>query len=94
MAPEFVILVMIMNAVQLVSRDIEKVIRVQTKVIDYMTDFFVKRGFKWLLPVMLSSITDPLWPDPAASKMRAPEIEAYGTKLKLMHSMILHKQFA
>ncbi len=83
-----------MNAVQLVSRDIGKAMAVQTKVIDYMTGFFVSRGFKWLLPVMLSSITDPLWPDPAASKMRAPEIEAYGSKLKLMHSMILHKQFA
>ncbi|WP_461866018.1 asparagine synthetase A [Thermococcus sp.] len=83
-----------MNAVQLVSRDIGKAMAVQTRVIDYMTGFFVEKGFKWLLPVMLSSITDPLWPDPAASKMRAPEIEAYGSKLKLMHSMILHKQFA
>ncbi len=83
-----------MNAVQLISRDIGKAMAVQTKVIDYMTGFFVEKGFKWLLPVMLSSITDPLWPDPAASKMRAPEIEAYGSKLKLMHSMILHKQFA
>ncbi len=83
-----------MNAVQLISRDIGKAMSVQTKVIDYMTDYFVKKGFRWLLPVMLSSITDPLWPDPAASKMRAPEIEAYGAKLKLMHSMILHKQFA
>ena len=85
---------MIMNAVQLISRDIESTIKVQTKVIDYLTDFFVKKGFKWLLPVILSSITDPLWPDPASSKMRAPEIDAYGTRLKLMHSMILHKQFA
>ncbi len=83
-----------MNAVQLVSRDIAPAISVQTKVVDYMTDFFVKKGFKWLLPVMLSSITDPLWPDPAAAKMKAPEIEAYGSKLKLMHSMILHKQLA
>jgi len=83
-----------MNAVQLISRDISPILSVQTKVIGYMTDYFVKKGFKWLLPVMLSSITDPLWPDPAASKMRAPEIEAYGTRLKLMHSMILHKQMA
>ncbi|AIF70394.1 asparagine synthetase [Palaeococcus pacificus DY20341] len=83
-----------MNAVQLISRDISPILRVQTKVIGYMTDYFIKKGFKWLLPVMLSSITDPLWPDPAASKMRAPEIEAYGTRLKLMHSMILHKQMA
>lgn len=83
-----------MNAVKLITRDIGKALTVQTKVIDYMTDFLLERGFCWLLPVMLSSITDPLWPDPAASKMIAPEIEAYGAKLKLMHSMILHKQFA
>lgn len=83
-----------MNAVKLITRDIGKALTVQTKVIDYMTDFLLERGFRWLLPVMLSSITDPLWPDPAASKMIAPEIEAYGAKLKLMHSMILHKQFA
>ncbi|RLF78478.1 asparagine synthetase A [Palaeococcus sp. (in: euryarchaeotes)] len=83
-----------MNAVQLISRDIEPIMRVQTKVVEYMTGFFVKKGFRWLLPIMLSSITDPLWPDPAAAKMKAPEIEAYGSRLKLMHSMILHKQFA
>lgn len=83
-----------MNAVQLISRDIEPIMRVQTKVVQYMTEYFIKKGFKWLLPVMLSSITDPLWPDPAAAKMKAPEIEAYGSRLKLMHSMILHKQFA
>lgn len=83
-----------MNAVQMVSRRIEPVVRVQTEAIRYLTSELTSRGFRWLLPVMLSSITDPLWPDPAASKMRAPEIEAYGSKLKLMHSMILHKQFA
>lgn len=83
-----------MNAVQMVSRRIEPVVRVQTEAIRYLTGELTSRGFRWLLPVMLSSITDPLWPDPAASKMRAPEIEAYGSKLKLMHSMILHKQFA
>lgn len=83
-----------MNAVQMVSRSIEPVVRVQTEAIRYLTGELTSRGFRWLLPVMLSSITDPLWPDPAASKMMAPEIEAYGSKLKLMHSMILHKQFA
>jgi asparaginyl-tRNA synthetase len=83
-----------MNAVQMVSRRIEPVVMVQTEAIRYLTGELTSRGFRWLLPVMLSSITDPLWPDPAASKMRAPEIEAYGPRLKLMHSMILHKQFA
>ena len=84
-----------MNALQIVSRKIEPVLDVQTKVIDYMTDYMVGKGFKWMLPVMLSSITDPLWPDPAAEEaLKPPEIEAYGSKLRLMHSMILHKQMA
>lgn len=83
-----------MNAVEMVSRDVAPIIDVQTKVLHYSVDFFLRKGFRWLLPVMLSSITDPLWPDPASSKMRAPEIEAYGRRLKLMHSMILHKQLA
>ena len=84
-----------MNAVQLVKRNIIPAVEIQTEVIDYMTGFFVSKGFKWLLPVMLSSITDPLWPDPAATEaLKPPEIEAYGGKLRLMHSMILHKQLA
>ena len=84
-----------MNALQIVSRKIEPVLEVQTKVIDYMTDYMIGKGFKWMLPVMLSSITDPLWPDPAAEEaLKPPEIEAYGSKLRLMHSMILHKQMA
>ncbi len=49
-----------MNALQIVTRKIEPVMEVQTRVVDYMTRYMVGRGgFKWLLPVMLSSITDP-----------------------------------
>ena len=84
-----------MNALQIVTRKIEPVMETQTKVIDYMTRYMVGKGFKWLLPVMLSSITDPLWPDPAAEEaLRPPEVEAYGSRLRLTHSMILHKQMA
>ncbi len=84
-----------MNALQIVTRKIEPVMEVQTKVVDYMTGYMVGKGFKWLLPVMLSSITDPLWPDPAAEEaLKPPEVEVYGEKLRLMHSMILHKQMA
>ncbi|ASI98232.1 asparagine synthetase A [Thermococcus celer] len=84
-----------MNALQIVTRKIEPVMEVQTRVVDYMTRYMVGRGFKWLLPVMLSSITDPLWPDPAAEEaLRPPEVEVYGAKLRLTHSMILHKQMA
>ncbi|ANF22811.1 asparagine synthetase [Thermococcus piezophilus] len=82
-----------MNALQLVTRKIEPIMEVQTRVIEYMTRYMVDKGFKWMLPVMLSSITDPLWPDPEAEKMlRPPEIEVYGERLRLTHSMILHKQ--
>ena len=84
-----------MNALQIVTRKIEPVMEIQTRVIDYMTRYMVSRGFKWMLPVMLSSITDPLWPDPAAEEaLKPPEVEVYGSRLRLTHSMILHKQMA
>ena len=84
-----------MNALQIVTRKIEPIMEVKTRVIDYMTRCMVGRGFKWLLPVMLSSITDPLWPDPAAREALKPlEVEVYGERLRLTHSMILHKQMA
>jgi len=84
-----------MNALQIVTRGIEPIMEVQTRAIGYMTDYMVRRGFRWLLPVMLSSVTDPLWPEPSAERvMRPPEIRAYGSRLRLTHSMILHKQMA
>ncbi|HDZ36655.1 MAG TPA: asparagine synthetase [Thermococcus sp.] len=84
-----------MNALQIVSRKIEPVIEIQTKVIDYVTGYMVGKSFKWMLPVMLSSITDPLWPDPAAEDaLKPPEVEVYGSRLRLTQSMILHKQMA
>ena len=84
-----------MNALQIVTRKIEPVMEIQTRVIDYMTRHMVAKGFKWMLPVMLSSITDPLWPDPVAEEaLKPPEVEVYGSRLRLTHSMILHKQMA
>ncbi|CAB49170.1 asparagine synthetase A [Pyrococcus abyssi] len=83
-----------MNAVEIISRDIYKAIDIQTKILDYMTKFFTDRGFKWLLPIMLSPITDPLWPDPAGEGIRPAEVDVYGVRMRLTHSMILHKQLA
>ncbi|NPA47627.1 MAG: asparagine synthetase [Thermococci archaeon] len=84
-----------MNTVQLISRKIGHVLRIQTKVVKYATEFLVGRGFKWMMPVLLSPITDPLWPDPAAEELiTPPEVEVYGRRVRLMHSMILHKQLA
>ncbi len=84
-----------MDMYYLNSRNIGEVLRIQTKVVDYSTSFMVKHCFRWMMPVVLSPITDPLWPDPAAREALRPlEVEAYGRKLRLMHSMILHKQIA
>ena len=84
-----------MNALSVVGRRIDPVMGVQTKAIAYLTGELSKRGFRWLLPVILSSVTDPLWPDPAAGEaLKPPEVEAYGRRLRLTHSMILHKQMA
>ncbi|WP_048058409.1 asparagine synthetase A [Pyrococcus yayanosii] len=83
-----------MNAVRLISRDVAQPIDIQTRVLHYMTAFFLERGFRWLLPVMLSPITDPLWPDPAGEGIEPLEVTVYGVRMRLMHSMILHKQLA
>lgn len=84
-----------MNALQIVSRKIDPIAEVQTRAITYLTGELSRKGFRWLLPVMLSSITDPLWPEPSSEEaLRPPEVEVYGEKLRLMHSMILHKQMA
>ncbi len=87
--------VVTVNALSVVERRIDPVISVQTKAVAYLTGELSKRGFRWLLPVVLSSVTDPLWPDPAAGEaLKPPEVEVYGRKLRLTHSMILHKQMA
>jgi len=68
----------------------------KTEVLKFSSDFFVSKGFHWLLPKILSPITDPLWPDPAEQGIEPLEVEikTYGQKYRLMHSMILHKQVA
>ena len=61
--------------------------------LESLTSFLLSEGFKWGLPVMLGKITDPLWPDPGSSIEKRIEVEIYGEKVRLMHSMILHKQY-
>jgi len=80
---------------EIVRRErIKEVMEVQTEVLHTLVECFRARGFKWLLPVMLSFVTDPLWPEPSSTQMSALEVEVYGKKMKVMHSMILHKQIA
>ncbi len=65
--------------------------RVMTHSLRYLTSRFSENGFEWLLPVILSQSTDPLWPDPGASVEKRVEVEIYGKTVKTTQSMIVHK---
>jgi asparaginyl-tRNA synthetase len=68
--------------------------RAVTHVLKYLTGEFVKNGFEWLLPVIFSKSTDPLWPDPGASIEKRIEVEIYGKIVRATQSMIVHKMVA
>lgn len=68
--------------------------RVMTHTLRYLTSEFVKSGFEWLLPVIFSESTDPLWPDPGASIEKRIEVEIYGKTVRTTLSMIVHKMVA
>ena len=68
--------------------------RVMTHVLKYLTSKFVNSEFEWLLPVIFSMSTDPLWPDPGASIEKRIEVEIYGKTVRTTLSMIIHKMVA
>jgi len=68
------------------------VLKIQSKVLKTMTDILLEKGFQWVLPVILARSTDPLWPDPGYSIEDRIEVEIYGTRVKTMQSMIVHKR--
>jgi asparaginyl-tRNA synthetase len=68
--------------------------RVSTHALSYLTTALTRRGFDWLLPVVLSKSTDPLWPDPGASIETRVEAEIYGETVRTTQSMIIHKLVA
>ncbi|MEM2794069.1 MAG: hypothetical protein QW511_05385, partial [Candidatus Methanomethylicia archaeon] len=68
--------------------------RVMTYTLKYLTEEFVRNGFEWLLPVIFSTSTDPLWPDPGASIEKRIEVEIYGRPVRATLSMIVHKMVA
>ncbi|MBC8501097.1 MAG: asparagine synthetase [Nanoarchaeota archaeon] len=72
----------------------EAKIRILGKIFRYSVDFFHKKGFVQLMPVILGKSVDPLGPDPGSSIEKIPEVEYQGDVLRLMTSMILHKQVA
>jgi len=65
--------------------------KVMTNVLKYLTHKFICYDFEWLLPVILSESTDPLWPDPGASIEKRIEVEIYGRTVRTTASMIIHK---
>jgi asparaginyl-tRNA synthetase len=67
------------------------ILRVQSKVLNVMASELIRKGFEWILPVMLAKSTDPLWPDPGASIEKRVEFDIYGEPVRTMQSMIIHK---
>ena len=67
---------------------------VMTHVIYTLTRSFAAEGFEWMLPVVLSKCTDPLWPDPGASIEKRLEVEVYDEPVRATMSMIVHKMVA
>jgi len=67
---------------------------VMTRTLAELSCLFVENRFEWLLPVVLSRTTDPLWPDPNASLDKRVELEAYGETVRTTASMIIHKMVA
>ncbi|MCK4478227.1 asparagine synthetase [Candidatus Bathyarchaeota archaeon] len=65
--------------------------RVMTYVLKYLTREFTKKEFEWLLPVIFSQSTDPLWPDQSAFIESCIEVEIYGKTVRTTTSMIVHK---
>lgn len=68
--------------------------KIMTKSLSYLTSRLVSEDFEWMLPVIFSKMTDPLWPDPGASIEKRIEVEIYGETVRTTASMIIHKMFA
>jgi asparaginyl-tRNA synthetase len=67
-------------------------LRVQSKALEEAHRYLRAHGFIEVMPVMLSTTTDPLGPDPGSSIISTPSIEYMGQNLVLTQSMVLHKQ--
>ncbi len=65
--------------------------RVMTETLMYLSNELARQDFEWLLPVVFSKTTDPLWPDPGASIEKRVEVEIYGETVRTTASMIIHK---
>jgi asparaginyl-tRNA synthetase len=68
--------------------------KIMTCTLKYLAQEFTGNDFEWLLPVIFSQSTDPLWPDSCASIEKRIEVEIYGKLVRTTTSMIVHKMVA
>jgi asparaginyl-tRNA synthetase len=68
--------------------------KIMTFTLKHLTQEFTDNDFEWLLPVIFSQSTDPLWPDSCASIEKRIEVEIYGKTVRTTTSMIIHKMVA
>lgn len=68
--------------------------KIMTCTLKCLTQEFTDNDFEWLLPVIFSQSTDPLWPDSCASIEKRVEVEIYGKTVRTTTSMIVHKMVA
>jgi len=81
---------MVERAIEHVKKDdFAAVLKIQTVALKAVHDFLSEKGLVQLMPVMLSTVTDPLNHPVYDSSIRYG-----GKKLELTKSMILHKQMA
>ncbi|MHA2143623.1 MAG: asparagine synthetase A [Candidatus Thorarchaeota archaeon] len=67
-------------------------LRVQSVALAEIRETFRKKGLVEIMPVILSTISDPLGPDPGSNIIGKPIIEYQSQNLVLTQSMILQKQ--
>jgi len=67
---------------------------VTTSVLKNLVNEFLENKFEWMLPIIFSKTTDPLWPDPGSTIEKRIEVEIYGKLLRANLSMIVHKMVA
>ena len=67
-------------------------LKVQSIALEAIREAFRRRGLVEIMPVILSTTSDPLGPDPGSNIIGVPRVEYQGQNLILTQSMILHKQ--
>ncbi len=76
----------------MVSSRLIAALQIQSKALQEIHEYLRSRRFLEIMPIILSTTTDPLGPDPGSSIITTPHIDYLGQSLVLTQSMVLHKQ--